>query len=88
MLDLNVRTGTPGDMPDIVYHGTGVERLNSIMEKGILPTNLKRMSPYIKATRYKDTAKKLIHTTDNFKVASFFCCCWLYQWGCVGNRHQ
>jgi len=72
MLDLNVRTGTPDDVPDIIYHGTGVERLNSIMEKGLLPTNLKRMSPYVKATRYKDTAKKLIHTTDNFKVASFF----------------
>lgn len=59
-------------LPTTLFHGTGMERLSSIMKDGIMPTTIELATSLTKDNGFVRFAMGIIHLTDDEKVADFF----------------
>lgn len=59
-------------LPTTLYHGTGIERLKSIMKTGIMPTTIELATSLTKDNGFVRFAIDIVHLTNDEKVANFF----------------
>jgi hypothetical protein len=60
------------EIPAILYHGTGYDRLESIMKEGLKPTTGETLTKYTKSMGYSIPAIGNVHMTTKKSIAQFF----------------